>query len=275
MYKRFLVIASQLDTAGMNIVNQLEQFRENPVKQILQSDENSFDIYICEKEIVYTENLDLEKISKYDFIIFASKHSSAKGEKALAVHSVGNWRNADFGGESNKVGKTSALFMKQIFEKLNENVEKFDLRDYLVTMEATHHGPLIDRPCLFIELGSSEIDYRDKRAGFVIAKTIADIIKEFKENPYSEIAVAIGGPHYCPNFNKLQKDSNVAISFVIPNYKMPFTEQMILEAVEKTEENVDFILIDWKGVGKAEERDALIKLIEKNYLQWRKTGDFK
>ena len=49
-------------------------------------------------------------------------------------------------------------------------------------MEATHHGPLIDKPCVFIEIGSSETDYTNRRAGFIIAKTIYETVKEFKES---------------------------------------------------------------------------------------------
>lgn len=261
MYKKFLIIASKLDTAGMNIITQLTQFGQ-------------FDIDIREDEIIYTKNLNLGKISEYDFIIFASKHRSSKNEKALTVHSVGNPKIAEFGGEAGKFGRTSALFMKQIFEKLNENVKKFDLRNYNITMEATHHGPLIEKPCVFIEIGSSEFDYKDKKAGFVIARTITDTIKSFRENPYNEVALGIGGPHYCPNFNKLQKDSNVAISFVIPSYSLPLTTEMLKEAIEKTEEPVDFVVLDWKSFN-AGQRIAAIKVIEDNYMQWRKTSDFK
>ncbi len=272
MYKKFLIVASKLDKAGTNITTQLSQFRKNPLVSAMKLEEIGFDFYLVEKEMIYNENLDMEKINKYDFVIFASRHRSEKGEKAITVHTPGNPREAFYGGEKGKISKASALFLKKIFEKLNENVKKFELKDYDVTMEATHHGPLIGKPCLFIEIGSTEIEFSDRRAGFVVAKTISDMINEFKENPYNEVAVAIGGPHYCPNFNKIQEKSNVAISHVIPSYSLPITEDVIKEAIEKTEEEVDFILLDWKGF-KGEQRDELIKILEKNYLQWKKTSD--
>ena len=140
-------------------------------------------------------------------------------------------------------------------------------------MEATHHGPLIDTPCVFIEIGSTEIEWKDSRAGFIIAKTIHKAIQEFKENDYHEIAFAIGGPHYCPNFNKIQLKSNVAISHVIPKYKLPLTDEMVKEAVKKTEEEVDFALIDWKGVGNAEERDKMLGILDKNYIRYKRTSE--
>lgn len=275
MYKKYLVVASKLDKAGINITTQLSQFRKNPIISGMKQEGSNFDFYLVEGEVLYSDNLDLEKIDKYDFVIFASKHSSEKNEKALTIHATGNWRDAKYGGKSGKVSRTSALFQKQLFEKLKANVEKHDLRDYVVTMEATHHGPLIDKPSVFIEIGSTEIEYNDRRAGFIVAKTIFDIIEDFKENPYNEVAVGVGGPHYCPGFNKIQLKSNVAISHVIPSYALPLTDEMVKEAMEKTEEEIDFFVVDWKGLGKVEQRDESINVLERNYVQWKKSGDIQ
>ncbi len=259
-YSKFLIVASKLDKAGINITTQLSQFGQ-------------FKFYLVNEEIIYTENLDLEKINSYDFIIFASRHQSEKKEKTLSVHAPGNWRLAEFGGEKNKVCKTSAVFSKQMFEKLNQNADQFRLTDYKITMEATHHGPLIDKPCVFIEIGSTETEWADKLAGFVIARTISETIESFKENPYNEIAIAIGGTHYCPGFNKIQLKSNVAVSHVISQYAFPVTEEMIAEAIAKTEEELDFVLLDWKGLGNADQRQRILEILKKLYLDYKRTSD--
>ncbi|MFH1325259.1 MAG: D-aminoacyl-tRNA deacylase [archaeon] len=272
MYQKYLVVASKLDKAGINITTQLSQFRENPVLSGMKKSAG-FDFYLVDEEIIYTENLDLEKINKYDFVIFASKHKSRKGEKALTVHAPGNFRNNELGGEKGKVCRSSAVFMKQIFEKLKQNADEHSLKDYNVFMEATHHGPLIDKPCVFIEVGGTETEWNDRRACFVVAKTISDIINEFRENPYNEIAIAIGGGHYCLNFNKIQMNSNVAISHVVPDYVFPLTEEMVKEAIAKTEEEVDFFLLDWKGLGNSEKREEITDILKKFYLQYKKTSE--
>jgi len=273
MFKKYLVVASKKDKAGINITTNLSQFRENPITSFIKEDP-SFDFYLVEDEIIYTESLDLKKINSYDFIIFASKHQSEKASKTLSIHSPGNWRQADLGGEKGKVCPVSAVFQKQMFEKLESNMKEFDLRDYLLTLECTHHGPLIDKPCVFIEIGSTEEEWNDRRAAFVIAKTISDIIKEYKENPYNEVAIGIGGPHYCPNFNKIQLNSNVAFSHIIPEYNLPFNEEMIKEAREKTIEEVDFVVLDWKGI-KGEERQRIIEILDKNYISYKRTSDIE
>ncbi len=276
-YKKYLIIASKKDKAGINITTQLSQFRDNPLFSSM-AQKPSFDFYLIDKEIIYTENLDLDKINKYDFVIFASKHSSSSSEtrKTLSIHAPGNWLSTmpKFGGEASKVCKTSALFQKQIFEKLNENAEKYHL-NYEVTLECTHHGPLIDKPCIFIEIGSTENEWQDKKAGFVVAKTISETVIGFKENPFNEIAIGLGGKHYCQSFNKIQLKSNVAISHVIPSYVFPLKKEMIEEAIRKTEEEVDFILLDWKGLGNSEQRKRVLQILDDFYLQYRKTGEIK
>ena len=273
MYQKYLIVASKQDPAGVNITTQLSQFR-NPLLSSMKNTP-SFDFYLREEDIISDENLNLEKINKYDFIIFASKHQSKEGIKSLSIHAPGNFKKAEYGGREGKVCSTSALFQKQLFENLNKQVEENILKDYQVTLECTHHGPLINKPCVFIEIGSTEIEWKDKRAGFIIAKTIRDTIENFEENPYNEIAIGIGGPHYCPNFNKIQLNSNIALSHIIPGYDLPLTEEMIKEAVEKTEEEIDFILLDWKGLTSAEERQRILQILDKLYLKYKKTSEIK
>lgn len=259
MYKNYLIVASKSDLAGINITTQLSQF-------------GNFNFYLADDEIIYTENLDLEKINNYDFIIFASKHKSEQDRKTISIHAPGNFRDAKLGGQPGKICKTSALFQKQLFEKLKENLEKFPIK-YDLTLECTHHGPLINKPCIFVEIGSTEREWKDRKAAFIVAKSISEIINEFKENPYNEIAIAIGGKHYCPSFNKIQLNSNIAISHVIPNYVFPLTEEMVQEAIAGTEEDIDIILTDWKGLGNAEQRQQTMDVLNKFYIQKRKTSE--
>mgnify|MGYP001558468252 FL=1 len=260
MYKNFLIVASKIDTAGINITTQMSQF-------------GNFNFYLVDDEIIYTENLNLEKMNQYDFIIFASKHQSEKGNKTISIHAPGNWRKAELGGEEGRVCKTSALFQKQIFEKLKSNMEKFHIKNYELTLECTHHGPLIKKPCLFVEIGATEKEWKDRKTGFIVAKSIAEMISEFKENPYNEIAIGIGGPHYCPNFNKIQLNSNIAISHVIPQYALPLTQELVQEAIAGTDEDIDLILLDWKGLGNAEQRQQITDVLDKFYIQKKRTSE--
>src|SRR6056297_521196 len=107
MFNKYLIVASKKDPAGVNITTQLSKF-------------GNFEFYLVDEDIIYTKNLDLDKINNYDFIIFASKHESKKKQKTLSIHSPGNWRPAEFGRERRKVCPSSAVFQKQMFENLNK-----------------------------------------------------------------------------------------------------------------------------------------------------------
>lgn len=262
MSQKYLFVSSKQDLAGTNITTQLSQYPE-------------FYFHIVDGPIIETSSLNLERISQFDFIVFCSKHESEKKEKTISIHAPGNFKEAKLGGEPGKVCKSSALFNKHLFEILEKNIKKWDLRSYNLTLEATHHGPLIDKPCVFVEIGSTEREWKDKRAGFIVAKALKETIETFEKNPYREIAVGIGGPHYCPSFNKIQLGSNIAISHIIPNYIQPITEEIIKEAIAKTTEELDFVLLDWKGLGIAEERDKIVKILNKNHIDYRKTNEIK
>lgn len=260
MYQKYLIVISKKDIAGMSIGRSLLQF-------------GNFEMYLVEEEIIYDNNLDKNKINQYDFIIFASRHESEKKEKTISIHAPGNFGEVKFGGSPNEVCKTSALFQKQLFKKLQENIEKFHIKKYKLTLECTHHGPLIEKPCIFVEIGSTEREWKDTKASFVIAKSVSEIISEFKENPYNEIAIGIGGPHYCPSFNKIQLNTNVAISHIIPEYCLPLTEEMIKETLKKTEEEYDFVVLDWKGLGNSEKKQQTLDVLNNLYIKYKKTSE--
>ncbi len=262
MFKKYLIVASKQDKAGINITTNLSQFGE-------------FNFHLVDGEITNTENLSLERINQFDFIVFASRHKSETPMKTLSIHAPGNFKEVWGGGQVGKLCPSSALFNKHLFETLKKYQKEFDLSHYDVTMEVTHHGPLINKPCVFLEIGGSEEEWRDKRAAFCVAKALSEAIETFKENPYREIAVGIGGPHYCPGFNKLQLDSNVAVAHIIPKYVSPITEEMIKEAIAKTTEEVDFVVLDWKGLGTSEERQKVLDILTNNYIQYKKIQEIK
>jgi D-tyrosyl-tRNA(Tyr) deacylase len=50
---------------------------------------------------------------------------------------------------------------------------------------------------------------------------------------------------------------------------------MIKEAIEKTEEEIDFFILDWKGIGNSHERERIIEILNNLYIPYKKTGDIK
>lgn len=261
---RFAIIYCKDNSAGKNIADRFREIGFNPQVPIIE----------LKKETLYSD-ITIEKypeLRNIDFIFFASTHRSEKRVPSLCLHTPGNWRSADLGGKEGKVCPTYAFVMKYLFIKLNKIAEENNLEKYAISMEATHHGPLIDIPCCFIELGSSEQEWNDKHAAMVLAKTIFSL-HAYKPEKNWIASLAIGGPHYAPNFNQLQLKSSYAISHIIAQYSLPLTENMLKEAEAKTKEQISTILVDWKGCGKAEERERTITLIDKLGFSYIKTSE--
>ena len=262
---RFAIAYSKKDSAGKNIVEQLKLIGFLPQMPIIE----------LPHESIYSEDISVKKypeLKNIDFLIFATKHQSETKEPSLCLHAPGNWRGADFGGKNGKICKTSGLILKFLFQELNKN--SVGLKNYKVSLECTHHGPLIDISCCFIELGSSEKQWEDKEAAKVIAKTIFSL-QNFKINKTLIPCIGIGGPHYCPNFNKIQLESKYALSHIIPQYVFPITEPMLKEAEEKSEGQIKEIVLDWKGCGNSEERQALCDLLDKWGFKYKRAKDIR
>ena len=260
---RFAIIYSKTNPAGTNIVNQFKKLSFSPHIPIIE----------LKNETIYAEAVDTNnKLRNIDFIVFACTHRSKDNKPSLCLHAPGNFRDAKLGGKPGKVCSSSAFIMKYLFQELNKNSEK--LTSYNITMEATHHGPFIEKPCCFIEVGSTKKEWNDKLAGIAIAKTILSLTKYnlTKANKEYIPSIGAGGPHYCNNFNKIQLNSKYAISHVIPKYNFPITESMLKEAEQKTTEQVKEILIDWKSF-KSGERIKLLQIIKDLGFSYKKTSD--
>ncbi len=168
---------------------------------------------------------------------------------------------------------TSSQALKFLFQKLNENASQIKELEHQITLEVTHHGPLLAKPCCFIEIGSNEEQWKNKQLGEIIAKTIADF-QNFNFKKEIKTAIAIGGPHYCPSFNKIQLNSKTwAISHIIPEYCLPITLNILKEVVENTKEQVDLAIIDWKGCGNSESRTAVIAILDRFGLKYERSDN--
>jgi len=268
---RFAITYYKNNIAGKNIAVQFKKLAFSPQIPIIE----------LNKETIYSNDINEKKypeLKNIEFLVFASTHRSKENKPALTVHAPGNWRSAELGGIQGKACISSAFILKYLFKKLHENVNKNQeiKNKYEITLEATHHGPLINIPCCFIELGSTENEWIDESAAKILAETILSLEKFNKKEHEKWIpCFAIGGTHYCPNFNKIQLNSKYAISHIIPQYVFPITETILKEAEQKTLEQVKEVLIDWKGCGKSEERLNLLNLLKKLGLSYKRTSDIE
>ena len=102
----------------------------------------------------------------------------------------------------------------------------------------------------------------------IIAKAIINALSN--EGNSHKIAVGIGGPHYCSNFNKILLRTDIAVSHICPKYHLQdLNENLIKQSMEKTAEKVNFILLDWKGLGK--EKQRILDILKNLSVEIKKT----
>jgi D-aminoacyl-tRNA deacylase len=196
------------------------------------------------------------------------------------VHTTGNWGyEAKFGGNPQELSFASALLRKSGYLSLLFNAQKSKLEDFSIDIEVTHHGPSsLKKPLIFIELGSSEKEWKNIKAAQVVANSIFDAILkylQFHSNGDQKIGLGFGGTHYAPNFSRLEQNSNLAFSFICPKYFIKdLNSLMIDQMIKKTVEEIDFFVIDWKGTN-SEEKQYLIKLLSEYNIPVKKTKEFK
>ncbi|MFX1366399.1 MAG: D-aminoacyl-tRNA deacylase [Promethearchaeota archaeon] len=256
-------------------------WHENQVLKLkTESAENEIYLGLTRESLIFLNNLELEKSEiNPDLLIFASRHTSESSRPAFLVHTTGNWtEDVNFGGEPQDLSKTSALLHKAGLISLIEQDLLPQLKDFAIDIEVTHHGPtILEKPLIFMELGSSKEEWVIDHAGELLVRSIINAIfkyLEFNEKGENKIGLGFGGTHYAPNFHRLIRNKNVAISFICPKYYVQQLNKVLIEKmVKNTIENVDYFIIDWKGTN-SEDKKHLIPLLEEFKVPIKKTKEF-
>ena len=202
-----------------------------------------------------------------EYYIYASTHRSESGKPSFTVHTQGNWGSADLGGAARTLNIAHPAKLKVALQKLKELSDaglKWD-----VCMEVDHHGPTLQTPVFFIEIGSTEKEWGVPEAGEIVAKAIVAAVKSREEFP---CYVGFGGAHYTAKFTPIVLGSEKAIGHIISGYSMEGTgmdEERITQALEKNVGKIEGALLDWKGI-KGESRRQLIGILEKMHVKWEK-----
>jgi D-aminoacyl-tRNA deacylase len=277
---KFAIIVSEKDVAGMNIKDKLlknqefslvqENFGKYPVFELANCI-NKTKLYTLEEDTIHAEHID-KKIDA-DYFIFATKHQAASGTHSLSVHVPGNFGLAGAGGKDGFLCKTMSSFMKYAYRRMVEfnNLEKLDFQ---VIQECTHHGPCIDKPVMFIEIGSTEESWIREDAGIIISKIIIELVST--HIPKCEEYIVIGGMHYNYVADKVNKMTDFCVGHICTKYNMDkIDDAMISQMIEKSESGREFkFLFDWKGNSSAEKRNEIISMLESKNIKWFRSDKF-
>jgi D-aminoacyl-tRNA deacylase len=141
--------------------------------------------------------------------------------------------------------------------------------DYEVSYECTHHGPSLNAPAMFVELGSSPKQWRDLNAAEALAHAAMSAIGKFGTSE-STAVLGIGGPHYNQRFTHMTLDDEAVFGHIISKYAVPHVDtEMLRQCVDRTLEKVECAVLDWKGI-KSADKPQLLRALEEVGLPYKK-----
>lgn len=228
------IIVSRKDTVGMNVLKFL------PEKEV----------ELVDNDIIYANP------KSDDVLVFASRHSAVSGIPQLTCHSAGNFSKAELGGKDKELCFCHANLLSLSLRKLQE----FNLTDFPVNLECTHHGPFALTPCFFIEIGSKEEDWKNENAVKTLAEVLKFILKYKIEK--KECVVGFGGQHYPKKFTDLCLNENIDFGHICPKYMIENLDLNLAEQmIERTFPKPSKALID-KNSLKGHEKEKIISFLE-------------
>lgn len=256
-----LIVASTKDVASTNIAQKLvslygfekteTNFQQNPIyAKTIQNAEVRL-VFINE-ETIWAQYI-TDHFSP-QLVVFVSRHSGVAGIPTLSVHTPGNTGNAELGGLPRQVSICPASAMKNALLELARRKEESNLQ-YQVSYECTHHGPSLNVPTMFVELGSSMEQWKDLQAAEAVAHAAMAAVTG--ESKYPTV-LGVGGPHYSERFTKVALTSPKAFGHIISKYAVPNVDPAtIKQCVERTVEKVESAVFDWKSM-RGRDRERII-----------------
>jgi len=261
---RYLILYSRRDPASVNIKENLDTLLEDSdIRRHISYFETEEDL----------TSLSQEDIPKgYDYYIFLSKHRSS-GENpppTLTVHTPGNLgRENLLGGNPEEVCPCDSVLNSLLLRSMARFNERYKDLNFQVSFEGVHHGPSdLVAPTVFVEIGSTEREWRMREGGEIVGRAIVDTLQKLtsKDYPPLERVIAFGGGHYAPKFTKLVLEDRCYVGYIVPKYAQ-VSENVLNQLIEK--QDFDYVLLDWKGL-RGEDKKRYIRFFQDRDIPWKR-----
>ena len=253
------LLVSRKDIAGMNILNFLDKKLQERV-------------IIVNKDSIHSDEEIKNNIPPKSMIIFLSRHSARSLRPSFTVHPIGNFSYAEFGGRDATLIKCNSFLLKRLLLNIKElmNSEDFKLDyEYEVSLEVTHHGPFSINPLVFIEVGSSEDQWKDLEACRLIAEAVNRVnVKNFDLSREWISAIGFGGNHYANKFTKLMLETEKAIGHICAKYALSaLNAELVNQMVMKTAPTPKVAFFDKKSMKRKQEIRKMLSAFDIEVLQ--------
>ncbi|MBA0861253.1 hypothetical protein Goshw_026123 [Gossypium schwendimanii] len=169
-----------------------------------------------------------------DDVVFLSKHVASSNRPALTIHPIGtpHLREGEALTAGGKPGWAAPPNPRigPWFRLLKNIANSHNLvPEFEVTLEATHHGPEINSPTMFVEIGSTEEYWKRQDAAQAIALLVWEglglgeriaVGNWSRDNDRNKILLGIGGGHYVPRHMDIVRKDGVWIGHMLPGYSL-------------------------------------------------------
>jgi D-aminoacyl-tRNA deacylase len=253
------IVVSEANEASRNIGKFIDAMKLRAYVKIIKTKNNVLDL-----------EGDLRNIKDAEIVVVASTHKSEAGVPMLNAHFTGNFgEDVSHGGSARTLAIAPALYQRAaVLEYKKLQTANSKLQIYQVGIEATHHGPTLGLPILFVEVGSTEEQWSDLVACEAAARVIYKLVSEPVEK--APVAIGFGGGHYCPRFTKKLFDEGFAFGHICPKYAAEnLTEDVILQTISKTIPKPEKVFVEWKGLS-GDQKKNITHVLDRYKIKWEK-----
>ena len=244
-----LLLASREDVASMSLFASVralggwrgpEQLSHGTV---YRHDGRDADLLLINDLHIHADNIDAAHESATGFnvdeVLVLSRHVSASKTPALTLHAIGVPGEAPHGEPGQAGGikggivppspRFGALFRTMSALAVDRGLDD----EYDLTLETTHHGPTLNSPTLYIEIGSTPNQWEDEQAARVWADALSACLGLSGGNQvgswegHGDVMVGLGGGHYAPRHRAVISQTDVWVGHLLANYALAFDEPTV------------------------------------------------
>ena len=137
-----------------------------------------------------------------------------------------------------------------------QNIAALAPAGYIVSAEATHHGPVdMKTPSFFAEIGSTKEQWCDKGAGAAAARAIMSLQPE--ELP---VFLGFGGGHYVQRQTELIFGSSIAFGHLFSNYQVAELNRDVVDDARR-KSGATYAYLDRKSL-RSLDRKKIVGILE-------------
>ena len=166
--------------------------------------------------------------ARFERALFLSKHSASSGQTAFTVHPIGNLgREAKLGGAPRTLAPPDPAMATSLLRALWREARPLKVG---ATFEATHHGPRMEIPSLFVEVGSGPRDWEEEGYAAAVARAVVTGYLEQRGEAEGRVALGLGGGHYHPKHSDRAREEGLPFGHLVPAYALEGADEATLRS---------------------------------------------